>query len=94
MTSALIFRTFMVAIWSVTLASLKIFQTCLQAVFLTMMTTDYFKDLLYHLSSSTIPNDNSEIPSNITDMIIESEDVYAFACFYFEYIRIYINVFG
>ncbi|KAG2307693.1 hypothetical protein Bca4012_083320 [Brassica carinata] len=43
------FRTLMVAIWSVTLTSLKIFQTCLQTMF---MKTDYFRDLLYHLSSS------------------------------------------
>ncbi|KAJ4902466.1 agamous-like MADS-box protein AGL75 [Raphanus sativus] len=29
---------------------------------------DCFRHLLYHLSTSNLPNDNSEIPSNIPDM--------------------------
>ncbi|KAH0929307.1 hypothetical protein HID58_015034 [Brassica napus] len=39
-------------------------QTCLQAMF---MGADYFRGLLYHLSSSNITNQNSEIPSNLPD---------------------------
>ncbi|KAH0929294.1 hypothetical protein HID58_015021, partial [Brassica napus] len=48
-------ETFIVVSWSVTLASLKILiPICLQAM---LMRTDYFRHLLYHLSSSNLPNE-------------------------------------